>query len=122
MVFRHTYEGVMGVPQLIASANRPAAILATGSPVRYFAPIAPAAVGGTATVLAQSWGNGGNRRQIAAATTTLGAAVGLTAYRVPNRVDQRAAVARQVAIGRVETWLQRTYSLLLRPPYACIDE
>ena len=78
--FGNTYEAAVGVPQLISSANRPAGILATGSPVRYFAPVAPAAVGGTAAVLVESWRTGGDRRAVAAATATLAAALGLSAY------------------------------------------
>src|ERR1700754_3282923 len=78
--FGNTYEAVVGVPQLISSAHRQTGILATGSPVRYFAPVAPAAVGGTAAVLIESWRTGGDRRAVAAATVTLGAALGLSAY------------------------------------------
>ena len=78
--FGNAYEAAVGVPQLIASAHRQDGILTTGSPVRYFAPIAPAAVGGTAAVLVQSWRTGGDRRAIVAATATLGAALGVSAY------------------------------------------
>jgi hypothetical protein len=78
--FGNSYEAAVGVPQLISSANRRAGILATGSPVRYFAPVAPAAVGGTAELLVESWRTGGDRRAVAAATATLGAALGLSAY------------------------------------------
>jgi hypothetical protein len=82
--FGNAYEAVVAVPQLIARANRQAGILATGSPVRYFAPIAPAAVGGTAAVLIQSWRTGGDRRVIMASTATLGAALGLSAYLIAS--------------------------------------
>lgn len=78
--FGNIYEAAVGVPELIADANRPAGIVAIGSPVRYFAPIAPAAVGGTAAVLVKSWRTGGDRRSVAAATATLSAALGLSAY------------------------------------------
>src|SRR6478609_11564072 len=78
--FGNAYEAAVGVPQLIASAHRQDGILTTGSPVRYFAPIAPAAVGGTAAVLVPSWRTGGDRRAIVAATATLGAALGVSAY------------------------------------------
>lgn len=79
-LFGNAYEAAVGVPQLLAGANRPAGILATGSPVRYFAPVAPAAIGGTAAVLARSWQSGADRRTVAAATATFGAALGLSAY------------------------------------------
>jgi hypothetical protein len=104
--FGNVYEGVVAVPQLIARANRPAAILATGSPVCYFAPVAPAAVGGTATVLTQSWRNGADRRAIAAATATLGAAVGLSAYLIGsiNVPLLRAKVAKQDQPRLISRW------------------
>ena len=78
--FGNIYEAAVGVPQLIARANRQPGILAPGSPVRYFAPVGPAAVGGTAAVLVRSWRTGGDRRAVAAATATLGAALGLSVY------------------------------------------
>jgi len=78
--FGNAYEGAVGVPQLIASANRHAGVLATGSPLRYFAPVGPAAVGGTAAVLVRSWRAGADRRAVVAATATSAAAVGLSAY------------------------------------------
>jgi hypothetical protein len=78
--FGNTYEAVVGVPQLIASADRHAGVPASGSPVRYFAPVAPAAAGGTAMVLVETWRTGGDRRAVAAASPTLGAALVLSAY------------------------------------------
>jgi hypothetical protein len=78
--FGNVYEGAVGVPQLIAGANRQAGVLTTGSPLRYFGPVAPAAVGGTAAVLARSWLSGADRRDIVAAAATFGAALGLSAY------------------------------------------
>jgi hypothetical protein len=53
--FGNAYEGAVGVPQLIASANRRAGVLTTGSPLRYFGPVASAAIGGTAVVLTIAW-------------------------------------------------------------------
>ena len=70
----------MGVPQLIASANRRAGVLTTGSPLRYFGPVASAAIGGTAVVLTMAWQRGADRRAAVAATATLSAAMGLSAY------------------------------------------
>jgi hypothetical protein len=78
--FGNAYEAAVGVPQLIASANRHAGVLTTGSPLRYFGPVAPAAVGGTAAVLVRSRQTGADRRAVAAAAATLGAALGLSAY------------------------------------------
>ena len=104
--FGNAYEGVVAVPQLIASANRPAAILASGSPVRYFAPVAPVAVGGTATVLVQSWRTGGDRRGIVAAAATLGAAVGVSAYLIGsiNVPMLRARVAKDEQPRLIARW------------------
>src|SRR5262245_3218987 len=78
--FGNAYEAAVGVPQLIASANRRAGVLTSGSPVRYFAPVAPAAVAGTAAVLIRSWRTGADRRATIAATATSSAALGLSAY------------------------------------------
>jgi hypothetical protein len=78
--FGNAYEGAVGVSQLIAGANRQAGVLTTGSPLRYFGPVAPAAIGGTAAVLARSWQTGADRRAVVAATATFGAALGLSAY------------------------------------------
>jgi len=96
----------VAVPQLIASANRPTAILAGGSPVRYFAPVAPAAVGGTATVLVQSWRTGGDRRGIVAAAATLGAAVGMSAYLIAsiNVPLLRAKITRDEQPRLIARW------------------
>lgn len=78
--FGNAYEGAVGVPQLIATANRRAGVFTTGSPLRYFGPVSPAAIGGTAVVLTMAWQRGGDRRAAAAATATLGAAMALSAY------------------------------------------
>jgi len=78
--FGNAYEGAVGVPQLIASANPRAGVLTTGSPLRYFGPVASAAIGGTAVVLTMAWQRGADRRAAVAATATLSAAMGLSAY------------------------------------------
>ncbi|MBP1823185.1 DUF1772 domain-containing protein [Mycobacterium sp. OAE908] len=82
--FGNAYEAVVGVPELIASADRQGGIFGVGSPVRYFAPIGPVAVGGTAAVLAKSWRAGGDRRKITAASATLSAALGVSAYLIAS--------------------------------------
>jgi hypothetical protein len=79
--FGNAYEAAVGIPQLIAGADRRAGLLSPGSPVRYFAPVAPAAIGGTAVVLVLSGQTVSvDRRASAAATATFGAALGLSAY------------------------------------------
>lgn len=78
--FGNAYEGAVGVPQLIASANRQSGVLTTGSPLRFFGPVAPVAIGGTAAVLTLAWQTGADRRATVAATATLSAAIGLSGY------------------------------------------
>jgi hypothetical protein len=78
--FGNAYEGAVGVPQLIASSNRRSGVLTTGSPLRFFGPVAPVAIGGTAAVLTAASQNGADRRAAVAATATLSAAIGLSAY------------------------------------------
>jgi len=104
--FGNAHEAAVGVPQLIASADRQDGILAVGSPVRYFAPIGPAAVGGTAAVLARSWRNGGDRRRIAAASATLSAALGVSAYLIAsiNVPLLRGKVAKEQRSQLISRW------------------
>jgi hypothetical protein len=104
--FGNAYEAVVAVPQLIASAKRQPGVLATGSPARYFAPIAPAAVGGTAAVLIQSWRTGGDRRAIVASTATLGAALGLSAYLIAsiNVPLLRGEIVREAQPRLISRW------------------
>ena len=104
--FGNAYEGAVGVPQLIASANRQAGILTTGSPVRYFAPVGFAAIGGTAVVLVRSWRTGTDRRAVVAATTTLGAALGLSAYliRSINIPLLKGAIAQEMRPQLISRW------------------
>jgi hypothetical protein len=104
--FGNVYEGFVAVPQLIARANRPAAILATGSPVLLLRSSCPSGGRRDATVLTQSWRNGADRRAIAAATATLGAAVGLSAYLIGliNVPLLRAKVAKQDQPRLISRW------------------
>jgi len=76
------YEGLVGMPQLLmyARPQRPAGLLAVGSPVRYFAPVAVLALGPTGITLAAGWRSGADRRLIMATAACLGSALGLSAY------------------------------------------
>lgn len=72
------------MPQLLADtgpARRPG-LLAAGSPVRYFAPVAPLAVAATALSLIGRWRSNDDEEQnhiaVAGATTTV--SVGLSVY------------------------------------------
>jgi hypothetical protein len=78
------YEAVVDVPQLLADAQprRRPGLLGPGSPLRYYAPVAPLTLVATAATLVDSWRSGGDRRLIAAAAASTVAAVGLTGYLV----------------------------------------
>jgi hypothetical protein len=51
-----------------------------GSPVRYYAPAAPLAFGGTAVALVGSWRSGGDRYLITATAVSMASAAALSAY------------------------------------------
>ena len=76
--FGTLYEGLVGMPQLLADARggRSPGLLAAGSPVRYFAPVAAIARGPTAVTLAEDWRVGTDRRLIAATATGVGHGAG----------------------------------------------
>jgi hypothetical protein len=78
--FGNAYEAVVGVPQLIADARRQPGIFAGGSPAPYYAPVTPAAMGGTSVVLNRGWQAGADHRTVVAAAATLGAALALSTY------------------------------------------
>jgi hypothetical protein len=83
--FGNLYEGVVGMPQLLADAGVNAhgrGLLNVGSPVRYFAPVAPLAVGASAFSLISRWrrNEDGDRPLVAVAGTTITIAVGISAY------------------------------------------
>lgn len=76
------YEGVVGLPQLLAAARsrRAPGLLGPGSPVRYYAPVAPLALGATTVTMINSWRGGGNRRLVTTTAGSLGTAVLLSLY------------------------------------------
>jgi uncharacterized membrane protein (UPF0136 family) len=78
------YEAVVDMPQLLADAQpqRRPGLMSPGSPLRYYAPIAPLTLVATTAALIDSWCSGGDRRMIAAAAVNTVAAVGLTGYLV----------------------------------------
>jgi hypothetical protein len=61
-------------------ATAPAGLMSPGSPVRYYAPVAPLTLVATTAALITSWRSRGDRRMIAAADINTVAAVGLTGY------------------------------------------
>jgi hypothetical protein len=82
--FGNLYEAIVDVPQLLADAHdeRPPRVLGPGSPVRYYAPVAPLTLAATAATLIDRWRAGGNRTMIAAAAVATGSAVAMTGYLV----------------------------------------
>jgi Domain of unknown function (DUF1772) len=80
--FGNLYEGLVGVPQLLydARAQRAPGLIAPGSPIRYFAPVAPLAFGATTVSLARSFRSGGDRRLITTTVVSTASAAALSAY------------------------------------------
>lgn len=80
--FGNLYEGLVGMPQLLADAQprRAPGLMGPGSPVRYYAPAAPLAFGGTTVSLVKSWKSGSDRRSITVTTVSLASAAALSAY------------------------------------------
>jgi hypothetical protein len=76
------YEGLVGMPQLLADARsrRPPGLFTAGSPVRYYAPVAPFALGATGLTLVQSWRSGGDRMMITATGASVAVALTLSGY------------------------------------------
>ena len=81
-LFGNLYEGVVGVPQLLgdARAKRAPSLLGAGSPVRFYAPVAPLALGATAVTLVKSWRDGNDQRLIATVAGSTAVATVLSAY------------------------------------------
>jgi hypothetical protein len=80
--FGNLYEGAVGMPQLLAYARheRPPGLLTSGSPVRYYALVAPVALGANAVTLVHDWRSGRGRPLVAATMGCLLGAVALTGY------------------------------------------
>jgi hypothetical protein len=83
-IFGNFYEAVVDVPQLLddARGQRPPRLLGAGSPVRYYAPVAPVTLVTTAVTLTGRWREGCSKPMIAATAVATGSAVGLTGYLV----------------------------------------
>jgi hypothetical protein len=80
----NVYEAVVDVPALLADARprRTPGLLGPGSPVRYYAPVAPVTLAATGATLVEDWRAGGDRRAVGTAAAALLSAVGLTGYLV----------------------------------------
>lgn len=81
-MFGNLYEAAVGLPQLlsIARAERRPGLFRVGSPVRYFAPVSPLAVGASAVDLVRAWRSRDNRGLVLTSAAGLAAAVGLSGY------------------------------------------
>lgn len=80
--FGNLYEGLVGMPQLLADARsvRAPRLLGSGSPVRYYALAAPLAFGATPVALLECWNAGGNRRLVTTTAASTVSAATLSAY------------------------------------------
>ena len=81
-LFGNLYEAVVGMPQLLgdAQAERAPSLLNAGSPMRYYAPVAPLALGATTVTLVESWRDGSDQRLITTAAGSTAVATALSAY------------------------------------------
>jgi hypothetical protein len=108
--FGNLYEGLVGMPQLLADAQprRAPRLMGPGSPVRYYAPAAPLAVAGTAVSLVQSWKSGGDRRLITLTTISMASAAALTAYLIRSvnlhLLTSEVALSEQTRQRMITTW------------------
>lgn len=80
--FGNLYEGLAGMPQLLeeARSRRAPGIVRPGSPVRYYAPVAPLAFGGTLVTLAKAWQSDGDRCLIKTTAASVASAAALSVY------------------------------------------
>jgi hypothetical protein len=63
------YDALVGVPQLLADAStaRKPSLVGTGSPVRYYAPLAPLLFGSSVVAMVDGWRSGADKRLLIAA-------------------------------------------------------
>jgi hypothetical protein len=82
--FGNLYEATVDVPRLLLDAQqqRRPGLMTPGSPLRYYAPVAPLTITATTAALIDIWRAGGDRRMIVAATVNTAVAVALTGYLV----------------------------------------
>lgn len=82
--FGNLYEAVVDVPGLLAAArdDREPRLLGTGSPVRYYAPVAPLTLAATGATIVEGWRSRADRRAVLAAFAGTVTATGLTGYLV----------------------------------------
>lgn len=100
--FGNLYEAMVDMPRLLADAqpNREPRLLGAGSPLRYYAPVAPVTVVATGATVATNWRSGGDRRVIGTAAAATVTATSLTGYLV-RTVNRRLLLSRE-PLGEVE--------------------
>ncbi len=85
-LFGNIYEAVAKIPDRLADETAGGrgrtSVLGPGSPVRYYAPVAPATLASTAAAVIAGWGTPGARRWLTIAAGCSTAAMALTAYLV----------------------------------------
>ncbi|WP_375487064.1 hypothetical protein [uncultured Mycobacterium sp.] len=64
-LFGNMYEAVVNVPERLASEPSRPSVLGRGSPLRYYAPVAPITLAATASAVGTGWEMGGARRWLA---------------------------------------------------------
>jgi hypothetical protein len=64
-LFGNMYEAVVNVPERLASEPSPPSVLGRGSPLRYYAPVAPITLAATAAAVGTGWGIDAARRWLA---------------------------------------------------------
>jgi hypothetical protein len=108
--FGNLYEAVVDMPQLLADAqpNRKPRLLAAGSPLRYYLPIAPVTFAATMAVLLDSWRSGGNRRMMATAAMSTASAAAITVHLV-RTVNLRLLQSTQPLSATERARLIRTW-------------
>jgi hypothetical protein len=82
--FGNLYEAVVDMPRLLADAqpNRKPGLLAAGSPLRYYAPIAPVTFVATSAILINSWRSRRDRRAVVTAAAGTASATAITVHLV----------------------------------------
>lgn len=116
--FGHVFEIVVNIPDRCAKDQRPGApdrrmpsLLSSGSPLRYFAPIAPITVAATIGALATSRRTEPNRALLAVAAGTLLGSDALTAYIVRVLNTRLFVAGRPITATEQDRMLRTWYRL-----------
>ena len=91
-LFGNIYEGVVKIPERLATDPNRTAVLGPGSPLRYYAPVLPVTVATTAAALITGWGVEGARRWLAMTAGCSISGLAITGYLV-RRVNLKVMFA-----------------------------